>query len=169
MVALQVVVSKGSELGWTSLISLILTFLVVLSGIAFFRIEKGKETAFIDFKLFKNSTYTGATISNFLLNGTRPIPEALFFDSSQFQTFITPLSFDGIEATTVIGDTIYFCVETKVLDSPCYVLRGTINRNLQIHLDEKVLYRLPKPINNAGELLTTEINYGFESLVHLKE
>src|SRR5690606_30189975 len=42
---------------------------IVVFGIAFFRIENGKEGAFIDFKLFKNSTYTGATISNFLLNG----------------------------------------------------------------------------------------------------
>jgi DHA2 family multidrug resistance protein-like MFS transporter len=28
-----------------------------------------QESAFIDFKLFRNSVYTGATISNFLLNG----------------------------------------------------------------------------------------------------
>jgi DHA2 family multidrug resistance protein-like MFS transporter len=69
MIALQVLVSKGSELGWTSMLSLILTAIVVVFGIAFFRIEKGKEGAFIDFNLFKNSIYTGATISNFLLNG----------------------------------------------------------------------------------------------------
>lgn len=69
MIALQVLVSKGSELGWTSLTSLILIALVVVFGIAFFRIENGKDAAFIDFKLFRNSTYTGATISNFLLNG----------------------------------------------------------------------------------------------------
>ena len=43
--------------------------MIIIFGIAFFRIEDGKENAFIDFKLFKNSTYTGATISNFLLNG----------------------------------------------------------------------------------------------------
>lgn len=69
MIALQVLVSKGSELGWTSMLSLILMAVIVVFGIAFFRIENGKEGAFIDFKLFKNSTYTGATISNFLLNG----------------------------------------------------------------------------------------------------
>lgn len=69
MIALQVLISKGSELGWTSLLSIILIAVIIIFGIAFFRIEDGKETAFIDFKLFKNSTYTGATISNFLLNG----------------------------------------------------------------------------------------------------
>lgn len=69
MIALQILVSKGSELGWTSVVSLILIALIIVFGIAFFRIENGKEGAFIDFKLFKNSTYTGATVSNLLLNG----------------------------------------------------------------------------------------------------
>ncbi|GGK89252.1 MFS transporter [Rufibacter glacialis] len=69
MIALQVLVTQGSNLGWTSAVSLLLLATVIVSGIAFFRIEKGKESAFIDFKLFKNATYTGATISNFLLNG----------------------------------------------------------------------------------------------------
>jgi DHA2 family multidrug resistance protein-like MFS transporter len=69
MIALQILVSKGSDLGWTSTISLILIAAIVVFGIFFFRIENGKEGAFIDFKLFKNSTYSGATVSNFLLNG----------------------------------------------------------------------------------------------------
>jgi DHA2 family multidrug resistance protein-like MFS transporter len=69
MIALQVLVSKGSDLGWASTVSLILIAVIVVFGTVFFRIENGKEAAFIDFKLFKNSTYSGATISNFLLNG----------------------------------------------------------------------------------------------------
>lgn len=69
MIALQVLVSKGSEFGWTSSISIALMGVTLIFGIAFIRIENGKESAFIDFKLFRNSTYTGATISNFLLNG----------------------------------------------------------------------------------------------------
>ena len=69
MVALQVLVSKGSDFGWTSMVSVILIAVILIFGIAFYRIENGKEGAFIDFKLFKNTTYTGATISNFLLNG----------------------------------------------------------------------------------------------------
>jgi MFS transporter, DHA2 family, multidrug resistance protein len=69
MIALQVLVSQGSNLGWTSAASLLLFAAAIGFGIAFFRIEKGKDNAFIDFRLFKNSTYTGATISNFLLNG----------------------------------------------------------------------------------------------------
>ncbi|MGB6083639.1 MFS transporter [Moheibacter sp.] len=69
MIALQVFVSQGSELGWTSPISIALIAVILIFGYLFYRIENGKDNAFIDFKLFKNSTYTGATISNFLLNG----------------------------------------------------------------------------------------------------
>lgn len=69
MIALQVLVSKGGELGWASTASFVLMGIVLLFGALFFSIEKGKNHAFIDFKLFKNLTYTGATISNFLLNG----------------------------------------------------------------------------------------------------
>lgn len=69
MIALEILVSKGSELGWISTVSIILFALIGVFAAAFFRIEKGKAAPFIDFKLFKNSTFTGATISNFLLNG----------------------------------------------------------------------------------------------------
>jgi DHA2 family multidrug resistance protein-like MFS transporter len=69
MIALQIVVSKGSELGWTSWASILLFAIAGMFGAAFFKIEKRKEAPFIDFKLFKNSTFTGATVSNFLLNG----------------------------------------------------------------------------------------------------
>lgn len=37
-------------------------------GGAFFWVEKGKKAPLIDFNLFKNATYSGATASNFLLN-----------------------------------------------------------------------------------------------------
>lgn len=70
MIALQLLVSKGSEFGWTSPLGLILISITVVFFGLFFKIEKGKAGAFIDFKLFKNLTFTGATISNFMLNGT---------------------------------------------------------------------------------------------------
>lgn len=73
MVALQLLITKGSEFGWTSLFNISLLVLTLVFFVIFIFVEKGKEGAFIDFKLFKNSTYTGATISNFLLNGTAGI------------------------------------------------------------------------------------------------
>ncbi|HUH17590.1 MAG TPA: MFS transporter [Albibacterium sp.] len=69
MIALQVLVSKGGEFGWLSLLTIILAVLILVFGVLFFRIENGKKNAFIDFNLFNNPIYTGATISNFLLNG----------------------------------------------------------------------------------------------------
>jgi DHA2 family multidrug resistance protein-like MFS transporter len=41
----------------------------VIFGIIFFYIEAHSSAAFVDFTLFKNPTFTGATVSNFLLNG----------------------------------------------------------------------------------------------------
>ncbi len=70
MVALQVLVTQGNKLGWTSPIGLALVAATLMFGWLFFHIEGKASNAFFDFSLFKNSTYTGATISNFLINGT---------------------------------------------------------------------------------------------------
>ncbi|RDK08303.1 MFS transporter [Cupriavidus lacunae] len=69
MVALQVLVTQGNKLGWTSAMGLGLLAATVVFGLLFFRIESKVSNAFFDFSLFKNATYTGATISNFLVNG----------------------------------------------------------------------------------------------------
>lgn len=68
MVALQVVVTQGNELGWGSPLSLGLIAVTLVFGALFLWIESKSDHAFFDFKLFRNATYTGATISNFLLN-----------------------------------------------------------------------------------------------------
>lgn len=70
MVALQVLVTQGNKLGWSSPIGLGLLAATVVFGWLFVRIESRAPNAFFDFSLFKNPTYTGATISNFLVNGT---------------------------------------------------------------------------------------------------
>lgn len=69
MVALQILVTQGNKLGWTSPLILSLAGVAAFFGILFFRIESSAAQGFVDFKLFRNPTYTGATISNFLLNG----------------------------------------------------------------------------------------------------
>ncbi|MBS0477133.1 MAG: MFS transporter [Proteobacteria bacterium] len=69
MVALQVLVTQGNKLGWTSPAALGLLVVTVVFGWLFARIEEKASNAFFDFSLFKNATYTGATISNFLVNG----------------------------------------------------------------------------------------------------
>lgn len=69
MVALQVLATQGSELGWTNPITLGLAAIAVVVGVLFYRTETSAPYPFVNFVLFRNSTYTGATISNFLLNG----------------------------------------------------------------------------------------------------
>ena len=42
-------------------------------GFLFVRVESGNPNAFVDFRLFRNPTYTGATLSNLLLNAVAGI------------------------------------------------------------------------------------------------
>ncbi|MGE5293592.1 MAG: MFS transporter [Solirubrobacterales bacterium] len=69
MIALQIVVTQSNHLGWTSPSMLSLAAVALVFGGLFFRIETRTANPFVDFTLFRNQTYTGATISNFLLNG----------------------------------------------------------------------------------------------------
>ena len=48
---------------------MILIAVFIVSAVVFFRIEIGSATGFVDLTLFGNTTYSGATLSNFLLNG----------------------------------------------------------------------------------------------------
>lgn len=67
---LMIVLLFGSKLGWGSAIVLILAAVAVVAWVSFVIWERKQAHPFIDFKLFANTTFTGATISNFLLNGT---------------------------------------------------------------------------------------------------
>lgn len=73
MVALQVFATQGAKLGWTSIPSLGLLFASVAFGVLFVRTEFHSANAFVDFRLFKNRTYAGATLSNLLLNAVAGI------------------------------------------------------------------------------------------------
>ena len=68
MIALNVFITFGADLGWTSAITIILAVVTIAGAIVFYKVEKRKVVALIDFSLFKNKPYAGATISNFLLN-----------------------------------------------------------------------------------------------------
>ena len=68
MLALNIFITQGAELGWTNWITLLLLAIAVIGAIIFIKVENGKSNALIDFGLFKNLPYTGATVSNFLLN-----------------------------------------------------------------------------------------------------
>ncbi|RHW40363.1 MFS transporter [Neobacillus notoginsengisoli] len=68
MLALNLVITRGKDFGWTSPLTLGLVAVFIIGLIIFISVEKKKEHALIDFSLFKNKPYSGATISNFLLN-----------------------------------------------------------------------------------------------------
>lgn len=70
MVSLQIVLTQGGQFGWLSGITIGLFLLSIVFSLLFVRYESRNENAFVDFDLFKNLVFTGATVSNFLLNAT---------------------------------------------------------------------------------------------------
>ena len=68
--ALMIVLIFGKQLGWASLVTLVLGIVAVAGITVFVLWERRQATPFVDFALFSNTTFTGATISNFILNAT---------------------------------------------------------------------------------------------------
>lgn len=73
MVGFQIFATQGGNFGWTSILSLSILGISLLFTVFFISMGRKNSYSFIDFKLFKNMTYTGASISNFLLNATAGI------------------------------------------------------------------------------------------------
>ncbi|OIQ80070.1 quinolone resistance protein NorB [mine drainage metagenome] len=94
VLALMIVLIFGRQLGWTAPLTLGLGAVAVLGGALFLRFERNRDTPFIDFRLFKNTTFTGATLSNFLLNGTI----GLLIVSQQMLQIARPELFDPWKA-----------------------------------------------------------------------
>ncbi|MEN1959780.1 MFS transporter [Luteimonas sp. MJ246] len=70
LAALLIVVTQGSTIGWTSLATWgLLAFCLVAFGV-FVNAELHAGNPLVDFSLFGNTVFTGATVSNFLINGT---------------------------------------------------------------------------------------------------
>ena len=68
MVALQVVVTQGTSSAGPVQPRCLMAVTPWWLAAVFVRIEEGTSAAFVHFSLFSNATYTGATVSNFLLN-----------------------------------------------------------------------------------------------------
>lgn len=69
MLAINIVIGQGSGLGWLSPAVLAGIAVFIIATVVFLRIEKRSENGFVDLSLFHNQTFSGATLSNFLLNG----------------------------------------------------------------------------------------------------
>ena len=90
MLALNIFITQGAELGWTNWITIVLLVVTVIGAIVFIKVENGKSNALIDFGLFKNAPYTGATVSNFLLNaiaGTLVVANTYVQEGRGFTSF----------------------------------------------------------------------------------
>ncbi|MGE7977412.1 MFS transporter [Psychrobacillus sp. NPDC093200] len=90
MVALNVFITQGAEIGWTNWVTIILLVVAIIGAIIFVKIESRKSNALIDFGLFKNAPYTGATVSNFLLNavaGTLVVANTYVQEGRGFTSF----------------------------------------------------------------------------------
>ncbi len=69
LLALNVYISQGPNIGWMSLAGMGLLLVTVVAGLIFLQIETKHKTPFLNLNVFKNGTFTGATLSNFMLNG----------------------------------------------------------------------------------------------------
>jgi MFS transporter, DHA2 family, multidrug resistance protein len=69
MLAVNIIIGQGPALGYRSPVVITLAVVFLFAIVVFFKIESGNPNGFIDLKLFNNKTYSGATLSNFLLNG----------------------------------------------------------------------------------------------------
>jgi MFS transporter, DHA2 family, multidrug resistance protein len=68
LLAINVYISQGPTIGWTSPLGLGLVALTVVAAVAFFRIEMHQKQTFINLQLFRDRAFSGAVLSNFLLN-----------------------------------------------------------------------------------------------------
>ncbi|MEN1971094.1 MFS transporter [Luteimonas sp. MJ204] len=70
LAALLIVVTQGSAIGWASLATWALLAVFLLALGAFVHAERHAANPLVDFSLFGNGVFTGAVVSNFLMNGT---------------------------------------------------------------------------------------------------
>lgn len=70
MLAFMIVVLFGQDLGWLTPTVLVLAVIAVIGLAIFSAVELRVREPFFNIRLLKNRAFAGATISNFLLNGT---------------------------------------------------------------------------------------------------
>jgi DHA2 family multidrug resistance protein-like MFS transporter len=94
VLALMITLIFGRQIGWSDPKVLGLMVVAVVGGVLFYFVERGKAEPFIDFSLFRNTTFAGATMSNFLLNATI----GLLIVSQQMLQIARPELFDPWKA-----------------------------------------------------------------------
>lgn len=79
IVALQLIITQGASFGWLSptVIGLLVTFIVAFWF--FVRMETDNESAFVDFRLFRNKTFSATCVVNAIMNATSGILAAFLW------------------------------------------------------------------------------------------
>ena len=67
LASLVMVLDKGTDWGWLSTSSVLSYIVVIIFGALFYIIEKNHTDAIVDFKFFKNRTFTTTLINNFIV------------------------------------------------------------------------------------------------------
>ncbi|MCI6207260.1 MAG: MFS transporter [Corynebacterium glucuronolyticum] len=79
IVALQLIITQGASFGWLSptVIGLLVTFIVAFWF--FVRMETDNNSAFVDFRLFRNKTFSATCVVNAIMNATSGILAAFLW------------------------------------------------------------------------------------------
>ena len=70
MLTFNLYITNGSSIGWFSPVAIAFIVIFIVSTLILIKIETTNTNSLIDFSLFKNRAYSGATLSNFLLNAS---------------------------------------------------------------------------------------------------
>ncbi|AWB83385.1 MFS transporter [Corynebacterium liangguodongii] len=89
VLGLLLVVTQGPALGWRSWPTLLLLGASVISLAVFIRVERATPRPLVDFSVFRNRVFAGATLSNLLINATAgliPVSMWVIQDSAGWTT-----------------------------------------------------------------------------------
>lgn len=90
MLSVNLIITQSSNYGFFSPLILMLIVIFIISIILFVLFENKVKNPLIDFKLFTHKAYSGATVSNFLLNavaGTLIVANTYFQSGLHFTSF----------------------------------------------------------------------------------
>ncbi|MBZ8173593.1 MFS transporter [Staphylococcus cohnii] len=90
MLSVNLIITQSSNYGFFSPLILMLIVIFIISIIVFVLFENKVKNPLIDFKLFTHKAYSGATVSNFLLNavaGTLIVANTYFQSGLHFTSF----------------------------------------------------------------------------------
>ncbi|MDE1192616.1 MAG: hypothetical protein PW786_10830 [Arachidicoccus sp.] len=74
-------------------------------------------------------------------------------------------SYEGLEAMVIKNNTVYLSIETATPSDYCYLIKGHLENN-KINIDTSKLFKLAKPMDNAGQHI---YNAGYEALEIIKD